>query len=63
MLGIICRIESGIMYNDDKTINVNLIIDIQGEDEVRNRERKIEKYFRIFISIFSYDSLPCVSLL
>ena len=28
------------MYNDDKTINVNLIIDIQGEDEVRNRERK-----------------------
>ena len=48
------------MYNDDKTINVNLIIDIQGEDEVRNRERKKE-YFRIFISISSYDSLPCVS--
>ena len=60
MLGIICRIESGIMYNDDKTINVNLIIDIQGEDEVRNRERKT-KYFRIFISISSYDSLPSVS--
>ena len=48
MLGIICRIESGIMYNDDKTINVNLIIDIQGEDEVRNRERKkrICSYFQ-----------------
>ena len=35
------------MYNDDKTINVNLIIDIQAGDEVRNRERKKE--------IFSYS--------
>ena len=50
------------MYNDDKTINVNLIIDIQGEDEVRNRERKKE-YVHIFSSISSSDSLPCVSLL
>ena len=49
------------MYNDDKTINVNLIIDIQGEDEVRNRERKKEKHFPILISISSYDSLPSVS--
>ena len=49
------------MYNDDKTINVNLIIDIQGEDEVRNREREKKKYSRVFISISSYDSLPSVS--
>ena len=62
MLGIICRIESGIMYNDDKTINVNLIIDIQEKMRLETvREKK--EYVHIFNSISSSDSLPCVSLL
>ena len=43
------------MYNDDKTINVNLIIDIQGEDEVRNREREKKNMF-----IFSIQFLVLI---
>ena len=48
------------MCNDDKTINVNLIIDIHGQMRL---ESVREKMFDILISVSSYDSLLLVSAL